>query len=502
MFRRSVLLLLIFIKYSISFSQDTVVFATYNLLRFDGDTDRNIHFSKVVEEIKADIYIAQELSNLSGVNNFLNQVLNKEDNLYQSALFYDDNDIDQALFFKHNKFEILSTSKILGDPRNILVYRMKHKSTDKIFFIFNLHLKASPGSSNESRRATQVDQLIEYTKQMSDDHFYVAAGDFNIYSTDEPAYRKFFEQTSTGFGKFNDIIVSDGKYNNEQFASLHTQSPRTSQFGGGAAGGMDDRFDYILFSDSLFESNKTFVIKDSYTVFGNDGNHYNQAINEMPNSAVSQDIANALHDASDHLPVYARIVFSNDIVENENDPPVINDTIFSINENPDNNFLIGKVEASDPDGDTLLFSIVSGNDNEIFMIDNEGNLKVKNGGLIKYDDYQSFLLIVQVSDGKLSVNSQVTINVIEDEPLSIEFIPENILSIYPNPVNKILYLKIKTTEIENFKIYSINGNLIYESNVLRNDESIDFSGYSLGLYFAEFTHKKSKYYFKIIKKDL
>ena len=95
---------------------------------------------------------------------------------------------------------------------------------------------------------------------MSDDHFYVAAGDFNIYSTDEPAYRKFFEQTSTGFGKFNDVIISDGKYNNEQFASLHTQSPRTSQFGGGAAGGMDDRFDYILFSDSLFESNKTFVI--------------------------------------------------------------------------------------------------------------------------------------------------------------------------------------------------------------------------------------------------
>ena len=201
MFLRSILLLLILTKYSASFSQDTVIFATYNLLRFDGDTDRNIHFKKVVDEINADIYIAQELTNLSGVNNFLDQVLNKEGNLYQSATFYDDNDIDQALFFKHSKFEILSTSKIQGDPRNILVYRMKHKSTDKIFFIFNLHLKASPGSSNESRRATQVDQLIEYTKQMSDDHFYVAAGDFNIYSTDEPAYRKFFDLSKRNLKK-------------------------------------------------------------------------------------------------------------------------------------------------------------------------------------------------------------------------------------------------------------------------------------------------------------
>lgn len=502
MFKRSVLILFILIKYSASFSQDTVVFATYNLLRFDGDTDRNIHFKKVVDEIGADIYIAQELSNLSGVNNFLNQVLNKEDNLYQSATFYDDNDIDQALFFKHSIFEILSTSKIEGDPRNILVYRMKHKSTDKIFFIFNLHLKASPGSSNESRRAIQVDQLIEYTKQMSEDYFYVAAGDFNIYSTDEPAYRKFFEQTSTGFGKFNDIIISDGKYNNEQYASLHTQSPRTSQFGGGAAGGMDDRFDYILFSDSLFESNKTFVIKDSYTAFGNDGNHYNQAINDMPNSAVTQDIANALHDASDHLPVYAKIVFSNDVVENENDAPIVNDTIFSVNENPDNNLIVGKIEASDPDGDSLSFNILSGNDNEIFMIDDEGNLKVKNGELIKYDEFQSFILIVQVTDGELSDNSQVTINVIEDAPLKIESIPENILIAYPNPVDNTLYLKAKTKEIENFIIYSLDGNIIYESKFLRKNESIDFSTFNMGLYFAEFTHRKSKYYFKVIKKDL
>ena len=222
-----------------------------------------------------------------------------------------------------------------------------------------MHLKASSGSSNETRRANQINQLIDYTQQMNTDHYYIAAGDFNIYSTDEPAYRKFFEQTSTGFGKFNDIVDAEGKYNNPIYAEIHTQSPRTSQFGGGASGGLDDRFDFILFSDSLFFGNRTFFIKDSYSVLGNDGNHYNQAINTMPNSVVSQELADALHDASDHLPVSAKIIFSNEIVIPDNNPPIVSDTLFYINEVPEDNFFIGSLNAVDPDEDDLSFSILS-----------------------------------------------------------------------------------------------------------------------------------------------
>ena len=39
-----------------------------------------------------------------------------------------------------------------------------------------------------------------------------------------------------------------------------------------------------------------------------------KAINIAPNTAVTQEIADALHDASDHLPVVVDIVFSNEIV--------------------------------------------------------------------------------------------------------------------------------------------------------------------------------------------
>ena len=34
-------------------------------------------------------------------------------------------------------------------------------------------------------------------------------------------------------------------HNNSSFADVHTQSPRTSSFGGGANGGMDDRLSLI-----------------------------------------------------------------------------------------------------------------------------------------------------------------------------------------------------------------------------------------------------------------
>ncbi|GIR72987.1 MAG: hypothetical protein CM15mP75_4990 [Flammeovirgaceae bacterium] len=40
------LLILFFLIVSSSFSQDTVKVVTYNLLRFNGDTDRNVYFQK------------------------------------------------------------------------------------------------------------------------------------------------------------------------------------------------------------------------------------------------------------------------------------------------------------------------------------------------------------------------------------------------------------------------------------------------------------------------
>ena len=481
-------------------SQDTVKVATYNLLRYGSNTNRNIDFKKVIDLIDADLYITQELTNNSGVTNFLNNVLNKDTDKFLSAKFYDETDIDQALFYDKNKFEILSTSKIEGDPRNIIAYRLKHIETEKIFFVFNLHMKASSGSSNEQRRYIQVEQLINYTQQMNEDHFYVVAGDFNIYSTNEPAYQKFFETTATGYGKFYDLVNVEGSYRNPEYAKYHTQSPRTSQFGGGASGGMDDRFDYILFSDSLMHSNRTFVIKETYKVIGNDGNHYDKAINIAPNTAVTQEIADALHDASDHLPVVVDIVFSNEIVmPPENNPPAGNDTIFSLNEYPDDNVFVGKVVSTDPDGDELSFSIISGNDEGFFKINNSGEIRVEDGSAISFLNYKEFILIIEVSDGSLKENIQVIINIIELPPLSLENFKNDKVKIFPNPFFESIVIDTEE-ELKDVKIYDLVGKISHSYHELMGENNIDFFDQSDGVYILSFRLNKEKVKIKIIKK--
>jgi hypothetical protein len=66
---------------------------------------------------------------------------------------------------------------------------------------------------------------------------------------------------------------------------------------------MDDRFDFILISDALQDGVDLSVINGSYEAFGNDGNHFNADINDGPVIPQGQAIADALHEASDHLPV-------------------------------------------------------------------------------------------------------------------------------------------------------------------------------------------------------
>ncbi len=482
-------------------SQDTIKIATYNLLRYGSSTDRNSDLTKVIDYIEADMYITQELTNNSGVTNFLNNVLNKNSDKFLSAKFYDETDIDQALFYDKNKFEILSTSKIDGDPRNIVAYRLKHIPTENTFFVFNLHMKASQGSSNEQRRYNQVQQLINYTQQMNDDHFYVVAGDFNIYSTNEPAYQKFFETTATGFGKFNDLIKVEGSYRNPEYAIYHTQSPRTSQFGGGATGGMDDRFDYILFSDSLMKSNRTFVIKDSYEVIGNDGNHYDMAINVSPNLAVSQELADALHDASDHLPVSVNLVFSKEAVFPINNSPIGNDTIFNLYEFPVDNTLVGKVLANDPDGDDISYTIISGNEENFFNINNEGEIFVNNGNALSNESYKEFVLIVEVSDGLLEENIQVVINIIELPPLSIESYVNKIIKIYPNPFSDSFVIDVDT-KIRDVIIYDTKGRVALKKNKLVGKNNIYLKRETNGIYIFSFRLNDERYNIKLIKKGL
>jgi endonuclease/exonuclease/phosphatase family metal-dependent hydrolase len=349
---------------------------TYNLLRFNSSTDRNLEFKNIMEKIKPDVLITQEMIGQESVNNFLNNILKNINDKYKAADFIDDEgtDIDQGLFYNSKKFNFISTSQIDGYPRPIYIFTLKHLETGEQFVIYNLHLKASKGSENELARSDQVKELKNYISE-TNSNFYVVAGDFNIYSTSESAYKDLFSITESGKGNLHDLINVVGTYNDPSNANIHTQSTRTSQFGGGSHGGLDDRFDFILFSDSLMYGDRIFVVDTTYKSFGNDGMHYNSALNVVPNQEVSINLANSLHDASDHLPVFVKVIFSKEKIYRE----VLNVESYSLTDkllfypNPSSNKLyiqseeykINKLEIYSLNGTKVLDKNINSNTSNI-----------------------------------------------------------------------------------------------------------------------------------------
>jgi len=139
---------------------------------------------------------------------------------------------------------------------------------------------------------------------------FVVLGDFNIYTSTEPAYQRLLQVDAGSEGHFIDPYNLPGTWNQAIYATYHSQSTRTRSItDSGAIGGLDDRFDMILNSKAITEEGRIKYIPGSLKPFGNDGNHYNDSINQRPNTAVPDSIADALYYGSDHLPVIALFKF-------------------------------------------------------------------------------------------------------------------------------------------------------------------------------------------------
>jgi hypothetical protein len=91
--------------------------------------------------------------------------------------------------------------------------------------------------------------------------------------------------------------------------------------------------------------------------------------------------------------------------------PIAENAVFSINENVENGTEVGTVSASDADGNPLSFSIVSGNETGAFMMDAAtGKITVADSSRLDYEAIKSFNLTIQVSDQANTADSLVTIN--------------------------------------------------------------------------------------------
>lgn len=293
---------------------DTLRIMDYNLLNYPGSTasTRNPYFRAVLHSSKPDVIVVEEMTSQTGVDTFLNNVLN----YYQSGLYstipfhHQGTDTDPHIFYKSSEVTFLSASYFMMEDnlRPVGVYMVKDNATGDTMRLYAVHLKASEGY--ESNRLAEATAIRDTLNNLPVGTKFMVMGDFNFYkSSTEPGFTKLTESETNNNGRLKDPINQVGDWHdNAAYAPYHTQSPRLTQFGGGASGGLDDRFDFILTSYSSLDNN---TIVSSYKAYGNDGNHLNDNINHLPNTAVPDSVANGLYYASDHLPVICDFQFSN-----------------------------------------------------------------------------------------------------------------------------------------------------------------------------------------------
>ena len=292
---------------------------TYNILNYEDENNREDDYALILDFTQPDLIVAQEIIGQTGYSHFQSDVLDVVDpNGWSSAPFTNQTaQQDIALYYKHDIFTFVSTSVVYtaqsSGTRDVIQWTMLHNLSGLEFNIYGVHLKASSGSSNANQRLQETTILRNHLNELAANSF-IVAGDFNIYSNNsssEPAFDMLTGASDNNNGRLFDPIDRIGHWhNNSSYSDVHTQSPRTSSFGGGANGGMDDRFDWLFVSQSILdETSSMYYVDGTYCAFGNDGNHFNDAINDGTNNSVSAEMADALHDASDHLPVYMDVWF-------------------------------------------------------------------------------------------------------------------------------------------------------------------------------------------------
>lgn len=281
---------------------------TYNLLDypFSNGSARDASFRKIINFTQPDILVVQELSDQQGMFSFLNQVMKPVNLNYSAGTFIDGPTTDNAIYFDQSKFNFISHTAIPTSLRDISKFEVSHKTTGDTLILFVCHLKASSGINNENIREAQVNTLRTVTDNLPSGTEFLILGDFNIYGSFENAYQNLLIQNGNGY--VVDLYSLQGTWNSSAFAPYHTQSTRINT-SAGAGGGLDDRFDMILFSQGVIDTGGISYISNSYIPVGNDGNHYNGALNQLPNLSVPDSIANALYIASDHLPLTASLLF-------------------------------------------------------------------------------------------------------------------------------------------------------------------------------------------------
>ncbi|HOG19157.1 MAG TPA: hypothetical protein PKW37_01760 [Salinivirgaceae bacterium] len=288
---------------------DTLTVMYYNILNYD--VDKLPHYRTIIGYLKPDVILLNEVVDDAASIAMLNAINEVGVCNYAKARFTDGPDKDNMLFYNADKLVLALEDSIRTRLRLINRYLLYHKNigVDTAFMDFYCaHLKGSSGATNAMRRYNETKKFTNYLEKLPEKRNVFFGGDFNFYDYEtEPACVYLLD---SGAIKFFDPINSLGNWHdNPEFAAIHTQSTRTEAFGGGATGGLDDRFDFIFVTEDILNgSNKVKYVENSYKALGNDGQRLNMSLIAEPLAENLPDsVIFALYYSSDHLPVVMKI---------------------------------------------------------------------------------------------------------------------------------------------------------------------------------------------------
>ena len=322
-----------FMHYNLTYYGNTASFAGCNNTNNNVNT-KNANLKLIIDDVLPDIFTVNELGfSITHVNSIRDNALNVNGrDYYAKTILNGHGDIVNHLYFDNTKFGFISETLIEKDlddqfltrPIDVhtLYYKDPNLGTDTTYFTFIVaHLKAGSSSDNEAKRAKATDAVMNYLNTNPVKGYKFFMGDFNVKSSNDVAFQNIINYSNADIN-FVDPIDRLGDWSaNSSFASTHTQSTRESDNNGGCfiTGGLDDRYDFIMMDNRMLNSSsKLKYVENSYKALGNDGAAYNSDLRISNNSVVSDTIAQALYDLSDHLPVVMKVELSTSTnVENE-----------------------------------------------------------------------------------------------------------------------------------------------------------------------------------------
>ncbi len=354
---RRILLLFIGIYCNNVFSQspqpiDTLRITTYSMLNFPDSSglERVKDFRIVINAIQPDILVAQDVVSASGVQTLLDSIFNYETaGKYGAAPFLDGPGTDSIIFYRPDIVTLTADSLFPITIEDVFgkIYQRDfaefvfQTSDGKELRIYSVHFLGSQGFPIERLRNREAEVLRNHLNDLPGGSHFIVLGVFNFWTVGEPGYERLIGDHADNDGRLFDPIGF--LVTTPEQAPNHTYSTRGARRMTPHQGkGLDQRYDMICVSESVFQrkdqaTSGIHLLLDTYTAFGNDGAHYKRAVNDGTNGVVDSVTAEALHAASDHLPVYADfVVYSGEAtaVESAVEPPAG----FSLHQNYPNPF--------------------------------------------------------------------------------------------------------------------------------------------------------------------